>query len=197
MPRNDPQRSLCRNVGRPRASPRSSVSSAPPTWIRSICSSRLASASSRSPTSRVRATWRTAIRGSPIATACASPRMVRGLPISLPRLRRPTGRTRRWSASHPNRVPPPWGWAASRRSSSWGSLRRSPSTRSTSTAPTAIAELTARAFDIALAERGPVQVNIPRDYFLWGHRCGASRARRRRTRTGRCREPGSGRPAAG
>jgi sulfoacetaldehyde acetyltransferase len=31
--------------------------------------------------------------------------------------------------------------------------------------PLRIAELTARAFDIALAERGPVQVNIPRDYF--------------------------------
>lgn len=28
-----------------------------------------------------------------------------------------------------------------------------------------IAELTARAFDIALAERGPTQVNIPRDFF--------------------------------
>ena len=31
--------------------------------------------------------------------------------------------------------------------------------------PLRIAELTNRAFDIALAERGPVQVNIPRDYF--------------------------------
>ena len=33
--------------------------------------------------------------------------------------------------------------------------------------PLRIAELTGRAFDIALAERGPVQVNIPRD-FLYG-----------------------------
>ena len=31
--------------------------------------------------------------------------------------------------------------------------------------PLRIAELTSRAFDIAMAERGPVQVNIPRDYF--------------------------------
>ena len=31
--------------------------------------------------------------------------------------------------------------------------------------PMRIAELTGRAFDIAMAERGPVQVNIPRDYF--------------------------------
>ena len=31
--------------------------------------------------------------------------------------------------------------------------------------PLRIAELTARAFDIAMAERGPVQVNIPRDYL--------------------------------
>jgi len=31
--------------------------------------------------------------------------------------------------------------------------------------PLRVAELTGRAFDIALAERGPVQVNIPRDYF--------------------------------
>lgn len=31
--------------------------------------------------------------------------------------------------------------------------------------PDRIAELTGRAFDIALAERGPTQVNIPRDYF--------------------------------
>lgn len=31
--------------------------------------------------------------------------------------------------------------------------------------PLRMAELTGRAFDIALAERGPVQVNIPRDYF--------------------------------
>ena len=31
--------------------------------------------------------------------------------------------------------------------------------------PLRIAELTGRAFDIALAERGPVQVNIPRDYL--------------------------------
>ena len=31
--------------------------------------------------------------------------------------------------------------------------------------PLRMAELTARAFDIALAERGPVQLNIPRDYF--------------------------------
>jgi len=31
--------------------------------------------------------------------------------------------------------------------------------------PFRIAELTGRAFDIAMAERGPVQVNIPRDYF--------------------------------
>src|SRR5919205_397535 len=31
--------------------------------------------------------------------------------------------------------------------------------------PLRIAELTARAFEIAMAERGPVQVNIPRDYF--------------------------------
>jgi sulfoacetaldehyde acetyltransferase len=31
--------------------------------------------------------------------------------------------------------------------------------------PTRIAELTGRAFDIAINERGPVQVNIPRDYF--------------------------------
>ena len=31
--------------------------------------------------------------------------------------------------------------------------------------PDRIAELTARAFDIALAERGPTQVNIPRDFF--------------------------------
>jgi len=31
--------------------------------------------------------------------------------------------------------------------------------------PDRIAELTARAFDIALAERGPTQINIPRDYF--------------------------------
>ncbi|HUP95553.1 MAG TPA: sulfoacetaldehyde acetyltransferase [Burkholderiales bacterium] len=31
--------------------------------------------------------------------------------------------------------------------------------------PQRIAELTSRAFDIAMAERGPVQVNIPRDYF--------------------------------
>lgn len=28
-----------------------------------------------------------------------------------------------------------------------------------------MAELTARAFDLAMAERGPVQINIPRDYF--------------------------------
>ena len=31
--------------------------------------------------------------------------------------------------------------------------------------PDRIAELTSRAFDLALAERGPVQINIPRDYF--------------------------------
>jgi sulfoacetaldehyde acetyltransferase len=31
--------------------------------------------------------------------------------------------------------------------------------------PDRIAELTGRAFDIALAERGPVQINIPRDHF--------------------------------
>jgi sulfoacetaldehyde acetyltransferase len=31
--------------------------------------------------------------------------------------------------------------------------------------PQRMAELTARAFDIAMEERGPVQVNIPRDYF--------------------------------
>jgi sulfoacetaldehyde acetyltransferase len=31
--------------------------------------------------------------------------------------------------------------------------------------PLRMAELTSRAFDIAMAERGPVQVNIPRDYF--------------------------------
>jgi len=31
--------------------------------------------------------------------------------------------------------------------------------------PMRIAELTGRAFDIALAERGPVQINIPRDYL--------------------------------
>ncbi len=31
--------------------------------------------------------------------------------------------------------------------------------------PDRIAELTGRAFDIAMAERGPVHVNIPRDYF--------------------------------
>ena len=31
--------------------------------------------------------------------------------------------------------------------------------------PLRMAELTGRAFDIAMAERGPVQVNIPRDYF--------------------------------
>ena len=31
--------------------------------------------------------------------------------------------------------------------------------------PMRMAELTSRAFDIAMAERGPVQVNIPRDYF--------------------------------
>lgn len=31
--------------------------------------------------------------------------------------------------------------------------------------PMRMAELTGRAFDIAMAERGPVQVNIPRDYF--------------------------------
>ncbi|MGQ0751325.1 MAG: sulfoacetaldehyde acetyltransferase [Betaproteobacteria bacterium] len=31
--------------------------------------------------------------------------------------------------------------------------------------PQRMAELTGRAFDIALAERGPVQINIPRDYF--------------------------------
>jgi len=31
--------------------------------------------------------------------------------------------------------------------------------------PLRMAELTARAFDIAMAERGPVQVNIPRDYL--------------------------------
>lgn len=31
--------------------------------------------------------------------------------------------------------------------------------------PERIAELTSRAFDLALAERGPTQVNIPRDYF--------------------------------
>lgn len=31
--------------------------------------------------------------------------------------------------------------------------------------PERIAELTSRAFDLALAERGPAQVNIPRDYF--------------------------------
>jgi sulfoacetaldehyde acetyltransferase len=32
-------------------------------------------------------------------------------------------------------------------------------------APQRMAELTSRAFDIAMDERGPVQVNIPRDYF--------------------------------
>lgn len=31
--------------------------------------------------------------------------------------------------------------------------------------PTRIAEYTGRAFDIAINERGPVQINIPRDYF--------------------------------
>jgi sulfoacetaldehyde acetyltransferase len=31
--------------------------------------------------------------------------------------------------------------------------------------PERIAELSARAFDLALAERGPAQINIPRDYF--------------------------------
>jgi len=31
--------------------------------------------------------------------------------------------------------------------------------------PQRMAELTARAFDIAMEERGPVQINIPRDYF--------------------------------
>jgi sulfoacetaldehyde acetyltransferase len=31
--------------------------------------------------------------------------------------------------------------------------------------PLRMAELTSRAFDIAMAERGPVQLNIPRDYF--------------------------------
>src|SRR5687768_15350972 len=31
--------------------------------------------------------------------------------------------------------------------------------------PLRMAELTGRAFDIAMAERGPVQLNIPRDYF--------------------------------
>jgi len=32
-------------------------------------------------------------------------------------------------------------------------------------APSRMAELTSRAFDIAMQERGPVQLNIPRDYF--------------------------------
>lgn len=31
--------------------------------------------------------------------------------------------------------------------------------------PARIAEFTGRAFDIALNERGPVQINIPRDFF--------------------------------
>lgn len=31
--------------------------------------------------------------------------------------------------------------------------------------PERMAELTSRAFDLAMAERGPVQINIPRDYF--------------------------------
>ena len=32
-------------------------------------------------------------------------------------------------------------------------------------APSRMAELTSRAFDVAMQERGPVQINIPRDYF--------------------------------
>ncbi|MDP2707217.1 MAG: thiamine pyrophosphate-binding protein, partial [Burkholderiales bacterium] len=32
-------------------------------------------------------------------------------------------------------------------------------------APSRMAELTSRAFDVAMQERGPVQLNIPRDYF--------------------------------
>src|ERR671923_2586163 len=31
--------------------------------------------------------------------------------------------------------------------------------------PARMAEVTARAFDMAMSERGPVQLNIPRDYF--------------------------------
>ncbi|MPY69586.1 MAG: sulfoacetaldehyde acetyltransferase [Alphaproteobacteria bacterium] len=33
------------------------------------------------------------------------------------------------------------------------------------TGPARLAELTSRAFDVALSERGPVQINIPRDFF--------------------------------
>lgn len=35
--------------------------------------------------------------------------------------------------------------------------------------PERIAELTSRAFDLAMVERGPVQINIPRDYFYGEH----------------------------
>ena len=31
--------------------------------------------------------------------------------------------------------------------------------------PARMAEITNRAFDIAMSERGPTQINVPRDYF--------------------------------
>ena len=71
-------------------------------------------------------------------------------------------------------------------------------------APTRIGELTDRAFTIALHERGPVQVNIPRDYFYGssttrcpsrarssGPRAAATRWRRRRPCWPKPRSPSS------
>ena len=125
-----------------------------------------ASASSRSPTSRAPATWPTAIR------ACSDK------PRRLHRPERPghhqfrdRGRRRLLGAfagggDHAgDRLATASAWAASRRPSSCRSSRRSPSTRPMSAGADRIAELTSRCFDLALTERGPTQLNIPRDYF--------------------------------
>ena len=174
----------------------SSGSSARRTWTRSTCSRSRASTSSSSRTSRTPRTWPTATRASPASRRVHRARTVPASPTSSPGSPRRTGRTRRWSSITPESGSLASGSAASRRPSRCRSSRRSPSGRSRSTRPQRMAELTAsRASTSRKAERGPVQVDIPRDYFYGEGEyeitvATAHRARRRRTGVARRRPRG-------
>ena len=105
------------------------------------------------------------MRGRAASMAFVSPRTGRGSPILSPPLRRRIGRIRRWVAITPETGSMGMGLGGFQETEQLPIFSKITKFQGHVSRHERMAEMTARCFDYAMAERGPTQLNIPRDFF--------------------------------